>query len=308
MGPHVDDLHRMAVFARVVDDGSFSGAARSLGIAKSAVSRHVGLLEQGLGVRLLNRTTRKLHLTEAGEEFYQSCRLILDEAQEAVRRARDLQDEMIGTLNMTVPSAFGRRYVLPHLAHLLEQHPRLDLRLHFQDAYLDLVARGIDLAIRIGQLPDSSLVARTLATVEMVLCASPAYLARRPAPQQPQDLADHPWTLYSLRQPTNRVTVTRGDEEVTLSVSGRVVADDGSALAAFIQAGSGIGLLPIWYVADDIRAGRLTRILPEWGGPAARVYAIYPARRLLSTKVRRVVDLLADAFADPPWAEACRAE
>ncbi|MCA9527226.1 MAG: LysR family transcriptional regulator, partial [Myxococcales bacterium] len=275
MGPHVDDLHRMAVFARVVDDGSFSGAARSLGIAKSAVSRHVGLLEQGLGVRLLNRTTRKLHLTEAGESFYQSCRLILDEAEEAVRRARDLQDEMIGTLNMTVPAAFGRRYVLPHLATLLEAHPRLDLRLHFQDAYLDLVARGIDLAIRIGQLPDSSLVARTLSTVDVILCASPAYLARRQMPTSPQDLLDHPWLLYSLRHQPSRITLQRGEEEeITMNVSGRVVADDGLALAAFMHAGAGIGMLPVWYVADDIKAGRLVHILPEWGGPPARVYAV----------------------------------
>ncbi|MEZ4465511.1 MAG: substrate binding domain-containing protein [bacterium] len=173
---------------------------------------------------------------------------------------------MIGTLEHDGAVRVRSPLRAPHLAHLLEQHPRLDLRLHFQDAYLDLVARGIDLAIRIGQLPDSSRWPAPSPRSRWCLCASPAYLARRPAPQQPQDLADHPWTLYSLRQPTNRVTVTRGDEEVTLSVSGRVVADDGSALAAFIQAGSGIGLLPIWYVADDIRAGRLTRILPEWGG------------------------------------------
>jgi DNA-binding transcriptional LysR family regulator len=191
MGPHLEDLHRMAVFAQVVDDGGFSSAARTLGIAKSAVSRHVGLLETRLGVRLLNRTTRQLHLTEAGESFYQSCRLILDEAEGAVRRARDLQDEMIGTLNMTLPAAFGRRYVVPHLADLIREHPRLDLKLTLQDAYLDLVANGIDLAVRIGQLADSSLVARALAPVPVVLCASPEYLSAMGTPKTPADLEPH---------------------------------------------------------------------------------------------------------------------
>ena len=306
MGPHLEDLHRMAVFAQVVDDGGFSSAARTLGIAKSAVSRHVGLLETRLGVRLLNRTTRQLHLTEAGESFYQSCRLILDEAEGAVRRARDLQDEMIGTLNMTLPAAFGRRYVVPHLADLIREHPRLDLKLTLQDAYLDLVANGIDLAVRIGQLADSSLVARALAPVPVVLCASPEYLSAMGTPKTPADLVEHAWMLYSLRRQPNRVTLMRGDEEVNLTVPGRVVADDGSALTDFMRSGLGIGMLPIWYVADDLQAGRLVRILPEWGGAPLKVYAVYPARALLAAKVRRVVDHLATAFADPPWMKACK--
>jgi len=296
----------MAVFAQVVEDGGFSSAARTLGIAKSAVSRHVGLLEQRLGVRLLNRTTRQLHLTEAGESFFQSCRLILEEAEGAVRRARDLQDEMIGTLNMTMPSAFGRRYVIPVLQSLMEAHPRLDVRLHFQDAYLDLVANGIDLAVRIGQLADSSLVARTLAPVQTVLCASPEYLAQRGTPRTPTDLADHLWMLYSLRRQPNRIQLHRGDEEVNFTVNGRVVADDGEALAEFMRSGAGVGMVPIWFVADDLQSGRLVHVLPDWEGPPLKVYAVYPARALLAAKVRRVVDHLALAYADPPWMKACK--
>lgn len=297
----MDHLHRMAVFARVIEVGSFSGAARSLGVAKSAVSRHVGLLEEHLNVRLLNRTTRKLHLTEAGEEFYSSCKKILEEADDAVRRARDVQGEMIGTLRMTLPIDFGRRFVLPHLTEIAREHERLDLRLIFQDNDVDLIANGIDLAIRIGRLPDSSLVARALAPVSGMLVASPDYLARRGTPTSLSDLEDHDWIVYTRIGPVNRVRLQSDDRIVEINVDPRIEADSGAAMADLARAGLGLSMLPTWFVDQDIKAGNLVQVMPEWSNLDRKIYAVYPARRLLAAKVRFVIDALADAFRDTTW-------
>ncbi|MGK0361912.1 MAG: DNA-binding transcriptional LysR family regulator [Bradymonadia bacterium] len=297
----MDHLHRMAVFARVVEVGSFSGAARSLGVAKSAVSRHVGVLEDHLNVRLLNRTTRTLHLTEAGEEFYASVKSILAEADEAVRRARNVQGEMLGTLRMTMPVDFGRRFVLPHLIKIVEAWPRLDLRLVFQDNEVDLVANGIDLAIRIGRLPDSSLVARALGPVNGKVVASPAYLAEHGTPTRVEELKDHRWIVYSRMGPVNRVRLQSGKKVTEVSVNPRIEADSGAAMVDVARAGLGVTMMPSWFVKDDIEAGRLVHVLPEWGNVDRKVFAVYPARHLLASKIRHVIDTLAEAFAEPPW-------
>lgn len=297
----MDHLHRMAVFARVIEVGSFSGAARSLGVAKSAVSRHVGLLEEHLNVRLLNRTTRKLALTEAGEEFYAACKRILEEADDAVRRARDVQGEMIGTLRMTLPVDFGRRFVLPHLIEIAREHPKLDLRLIFQDNEVDLVANGIDLAVRIGKLPDSSLMARALAPVSGKIVASPGYLASHGTPTTLDALKDHAWIVYSRLGPVNRVRLQSGEEVVELPVEPRIQADSGAVMGDMARAGLGVTMLPNWFVDEDIAAGRLVQVLPEWSNLERKVFAVYPARRLLASKVRHVIDVLVNAFADPQW-------
>lgn len=297
----MDHLHRMAVFARVVEVGSFSGAARSLGVAKSAVSRHVGVLEEHLNVRLLNRTTRTLHLTEAGEEFYTSVKSILAEADEAVRRARNVQGEMIGTLRMTMPVDFGRQFVLPHLIKIVEAWPKLDLRLIFQDNEVDLVASGIDLAIRIGRLPDSSLVARALGPVNGKIVASPAYLAANGTPTRVEELKDHRWIVYSRMGPVNRVRLQAGKKITEVSVNPRIEADSGAAMVEVARAGLGVTMMPSWFVNDDIKAGTLVQVLPEWGNLERKVFAVYPAKHLLASKVRHVIDALAEAFVDPPW-------
>lgn len=297
----MDHLHRMAVFARVIEVGSFSGAARSLGVAKSAVSRHVGLLEEHLNVRLLNRTTRKLHLTEAGEEFYGSCKRILEEADQAVRRARDVQGEMIGTLRMTLPIDFGRRFVLPHLIEIAQEHPRLDLRLLFQDNEVDLVAQGIDLAVRIGRLPDSSLVARALGPVSSCIVASPCYLEANGTPTTPDEIKNHRWIVYSRLGPVNKVRLQAGDQLTEIAVDPRIQADSGAVMADMARAGLGVTLLPTWFVEDDLAAGRLVHLMPAWSNLDRKVYAVYPAKRLLASKVRHVIDVLAEAFKDTQW-------
>lgn len=297
----MEHLHRMAVFARVVEVGSFSGAARSLGVAKSAVSRHVGLLEEHLNVRLLNRTTRKLHLTEAGETFFASCKRILQEADDAVHRARDVQGEMVGTLRMTMPVDFGRRFVLPHLVPMAERWPRLDLRLIFQDNEVDLVAQGIDLAIRIGKLPDSSLVARALGPVSGMVVASPAYLERHGTPTNIDDLKKHRWIVYTRLGPVNRVRLQSGDEIAEVSVNPRIEADSGAAMTDLARAGLGLCVMPSWFIRDALAAGELVQVVPEWGNLERKVYAVYPARRMLPAKVRTVIDTLAEAYAEPAW-------
>jgi DNA-binding transcriptional LysR family regulator len=295
----LDDLGALLAFVRVVDARSYSAAARQLGATTSALSKRVAKLEGVLGVRLLERTTRRLAPTEAGAAFYERCLRVLDELGEAERAATQLGSAVRGTLRLNAPVIFGELHVAPLLPPLLERHPDLRIDLSLSDRYVDLVDEGFDLAVRIGRLADSSLAARRLGRVPAVVCASPAYLERRGAPKTPADLARHECLRYSLAG-AGREWRLRGPDgkERAYAAAGRCSLNHGGAMREVALAGGGLAQLPLFLVADALRAGRLRSVLDEHRVSDFGIYAVYPAGRAPSPKVRAAVEFFAEAL--PP--------
>jgi len=292
-----DHLSAMAVFARVVEAGSFSRAARGLGLSKSAVSKQVARLEDRLGARLLNRTTRQLSLTEAGRAFYGGCRQMLAEAESAAAAVGHLAQAPRGTLHVNAPMSFGQQHVAPALPAFMAQYPELDVDLQLNDRTVDLVDEGFDLAVRIGELPDSTLVARRLAPLRTAVVAAPAYLDRHGRPAHPRELQAHACLLYSYLASGRTWRFAGPDGVVRVPVSGPLEANNGDVLLAAACGGAGIARLPTFICGDALRAGRLERVLDDWvdTGDAA-VYAVYPASRNVSPKVRVFLAFLAARF------------
>ncbi|MGM0559591.1 MAG: LysR family transcriptional regulator [Pseudomonadota bacterium] len=303
-----DFLPSMAVFVNVVESGSFSAAARNLNLSKSAVSKTISRLEEGLGTRLLNRTTRKLSLTEAGRSYYEGCRRMLNEAEAANQAVHRLSDAPRGTLRVNLPMSFGTLQVAPLLPLFLQRFPEIDLDAAFDDRPVDLVEEGYDMAIRIGVLSDSSLIARRLAPNRRVLCAAPSYLEEQGAPQSPEALAAHSCLLYSYQASGDSWRLIGPDGERRIRVSGRLRLNNGEAIRAAAVAGLGIAYLPTFIAGTDLQAGRLVPILPDWMDDGlGAVHAVYPAGRHLSPKVRVFIDFLAEHFGkEPSWDQALR--
>jgi DNA-binding transcriptional LysR family regulator len=299
MGP----LDGIAVFARVVDAGSFSVAARRLEISKSAASAQVQRLEERLGVRLLNRTTRRLALTEAGAAYYRHCARILAEAEAAEQAAIAFHAEPRGTLRISVPDTFGWMHVAPAIPAFLERYPGVAVDLSLSAAHVNLVEEGLDLAIRIGALADSALVVRRLAASRPVLCAAPAYLAARGTPREPRALARHNCLRVNLLPWGDAWRLSSRSGAVRVAIDGDFRSDSAEALRAAALAGHGIALLPSWAVADELRAGALRRVLPRWELPASAIWAAYPSGRQMSAKVRAFVDHLVRRFGRTPYWE-----
>lgn len=299
----MDRFQSLTAFAKVVETGSFARAADRLDFSVSAVSRQVADLEAHLGVRLLNRTTRRLSLTESGRAFHERCVQLLadlDEAEEEVTAAAIVPR---GTLKLTAPISFGVGYLAPAIAQFRLQHPQLRFEIDLSDRATDIVDEGIDLAIRIGDIGSKALIGRRIGVSRMICCAAPAYLARHPPPRTPADLAAHPCLTYEYSSVGNLwrfADAAGGVHEV--KVSGPVHANNGAMLSALAVAGVGVNLEPDFIVADDVRAGRLVRLLPGYEPPAIGINAAYPSRRHLSAKVRSFIDFLAQRFAqDPAW-------
>ncbi len=290
-----EQLPRMIVFAAVVEEGSLSAAARKLGLTRSAVSRQVATLEDSLAVRLLNRTTRTLSLTEAGEAFYRSCARIQEEAEAAERSVRSLAEHPVGTVRVSAP-VIGNRLLMPVVAEYLGRYPHVRVEITFEDRYVDLVAEGYDLGVRVGQPADSSLVARKLMPVRQVVAASPAYLQRHGMPMDPGDLVDHQWILYSLLSSPDRITFSPGEAhgQETVRVRGRLSINGGPAIRDALLAGLGLTLIPAFYLRDELEAGQLVPVLEEYEVQTSQLYAVFPHRQNLPTKVRALVDLLVE--------------
>jgi DNA-binding transcriptional LysR family regulator len=280
----------LETFVQVVEAGSFTQAASRTGRSKAGVSRQVKRLEDRLGVRLLNRTTRSLSLTDPGTALYERCSTALAELREAEEAATLHQATPRGRLRASVPVAFGHRVVAPSLFRLIEEYPELELDLSFTDRYVDLVNEGFDLVVRIGELADSSLVARRLGQTRRIVCASPRYLNGHRPPEHPPDLLKHDCLLYS-QQTAGSSWRFAGD--VAINVRGRIRADSGDALLAAARAGLGIAWLPDFYVRDDLAEGRLVRCLEADEVDPLGIWVVYPHHRHLSLKVRIVVDHLA---------------
>lgn len=297
-------LQGISAFVQAVETGSFTAAAQRLGVTKSAVGKSVATLEQRLGVRLLERTTRRLSLTQEGADFHQSCIRVLAELDEAETRAASRRREVAGTLRISLPVSFGRRWVMPELVKITRRHPKLHLDVRFSDRAVDLLEEGIDMVVRLGEPGNSAfLSSRCLGHQRVVTCASPQYLAEHGPPARAVDLAAHdcltfagvdgivPWTLQGEDAGTTR-----------LVIEGRHTISDGEALRAAALDGLGIAQLPTWLVADELRSGALVAVLAPRGVQGAAIQALWPATRDLAPKIRVVVDQLIACFLPrAPW-------
>jgi DNA-binding transcriptional LysR family regulator len=297
----MDNLGAMQAFVKVIECGGFSAAARELRLSKSAVSKQVARLENRLQARLLNRTTRRLSPTEVGITFYQHCQRILAEVEEAETAVLRLHREPRGVLRLNAPVSFGASHVAPALPDLMRRHPELKVDMVLNDRLVDLVDEGFDLAIRIADLPDSSLVARKLAPNRLVACASPAYWRVHGVPSHPNDLKAHNCLVYAYLL-TNDAWVFRGpDGPLSVRITGNLSANNGDALRAALVEGLGVTVIPSFIVGADLAAGRLQAVLEDYEDPESSIFAVYPHNRHLSAKVRVFVDFLAERFGPRPY-------
>ena len=288
-------LAEIETFVAVVEAGGFRAAAERAGLTPSAVSKRVRALEERLGARLLNRTTRRVAPTDVGLALFERARGILADLEDAEAAVAELQAEPRGTLRLGGPMDFGRRFLAEPLAAFAAEHPGLALDVQLTDRFVDVVGEGFDLVLRIGDLPDSSLVARRLAPCRRVFVAAPRYLAERGTPGHRDELAGHDLVRYSLES-------TRAWPGEGAALRERHRADNGEMVRALARAGAGIALLPTFLVGDDLRDGSLVEVLRGQGGLDLAIHAVTPHRKLLTTKVRLLIERLRDAFgADPPW-------
>lgn len=304
----MDRLQAMEMFVRVVETGSFSKAAAAFATTQPTVTKQVAAIEQRLKVRLLNRNTRGVSLTEPGALYYEKCKAILRELEEADGIVRLRQGQAQGLLRIGSSVAFGRRVVMPLVLEFMAQHPQLQVDLSFEDRYTDLVAQGIDVAIRLGKLADSSLGARFLGTNPWLMVASPKYLKKAGAPRRPADLGARETLIYSSVQGSDvwRVVTPRG-EAVTVPVTARLRSNNLSALLAAARAHLGIAALP-WYVAaESLGAGKVVPVLKGHGLPEQEIHAVFPSPKLVPGKVQALVAFLQGRFAGAWWDSLPRA-
>jgi DNA-binding transcriptional LysR family regulator len=293
----MDRLTEMQAFVQVVDDGGFTEAARKLGLSKSAVSKHVSALEARLAVRLLNRTTRRVSPTEVGLAYYDRARAVLEQAEEADSMVTAMQATPKGTLRVSAPVAFGVGQVTPAVAAFLCAYPGVDVQMVLEDRFVELVAEGYDVAVRIGTLADSSLRARRLAETRGVLVAAPAYLAAAGTPRGIDDLSGHRLLHYSHLASGNfwRLRGPSGEER-QVRVGGQLTVNNGEALMKAAEAGLGIALVPDFMLKDAISAGRLVEVLPDRPADILGVHLVYPEGRFQQPKLRAFIDFLAEHF------------
>jgi DNA-binding transcriptional LysR family regulator len=293
----------MEVFVRVVEEGSFAAAARALGLPKSNVSRRVARLEDHLGARLLHRTTRQLSLTEVGAAYHGRVTAILDDLREAEDAVRSLHTVPRGTLRVSAPLTLGYRFLGEIVASFMQSCPEVQVDLSLSDRVVDLIEEGFDVAVRVGRLADSSMIAKRLASGRRALVASPAYLREHGAPARPDDLRDHHCLLYTYEASGSSWRV--GDTSVP--VKGRLVSNNGDVLLAAAVAGLGVALVPRFMCGPLLANGTLVELLAEHASDDAAIHALYPHNRHLSAKVRAFVDHLAMSMSPvPPWEAAPR--
>ncbi len=291
----MDVMQSMAVFRRVVEAENFSAVARETNMSQSTVSKHIAALEERLGTKLLNRSTRSLKLTEAGKEYYHHCIRILNDFQEAEASIGKGKIKPTGTLRISTSAAFGRTYILPCLDEFFRTYPEIDIDLLFNDDYIDLVKEGIDLAIRIGPLADSTLIARKIGSSPRVVVASPEYLVKHGRPKKPADLIKHNCLIYNLQKTPdlwyfNSTQV--GDESIR--VNGRFKASNPDAICEATLEGLGISILCEWFARQHIKAGRLKVILADYKPTTYDIHAVYPERKFVPQKVKQMIEFLAE--------------
>jgi len=296
----MDRFAELSALVRTVDRGSQAAAARELRITPAMVGRYIQALENRLGVRLLNRTTARQSLTEAGITFYARASTILEQLEDAETTASDRQAEPRGTLRVNAPMSFGARHLVAAVSEFCDRHPGVRVEMVLNDRVVDLIEEGYDVAVRIGRLADSGLVVRRLTTCRLVVCAAPGYLARRGTPRTPADLLEHNCLLYAYASNGGAWRFQGEEGETEVRLAGDVVVNNGDALLAAALAGQGVILQPTFIVGAALRQGCLVSLLPGWRLADLDVHAAYPSIRHLSPKVRSFVDFLAGRFRDPP--------
>lgn len=297
----MDPLSDIAVFVQVVDSGSFTAAADRLGISKSVVSKYVTRLENQLGAQLMNRTTRKLHLTEVGRTFYDRSHRGLLEIEEAKAEVSRLQGTPRGTLRLNVPMSFGILHIAPKLHDFLKPYPDLTIDMNLEDRKVDLIAGGFDMAIRISELSDSSLVARRLGPCRHVICATPEYLERNGMPRTPEELEGHNMITYKYQDsPAKWQFVSPDGKYSSVAASGSIQMNNSLAIRKALLSHAGLTLTPTFIVGKDIKSGKLKSVLTQYKLLEVSIFAVYHHRRHMSPKVRAFIDYLAAHISDSP--------
>lgn len=295
----LDRLTAMGLFVRIVETGSFSAVAREMNMTQPTVSKQLTALERKLKTRLLNRSTRQLSLTEAGAAYFESSKRIIDSVNEAEANLGVLQTQLTGVLRVNSSIGLGQMYLGPLLLKFQAMHPGLMIDLALSDRFVDLVEEGVDVAIRIGRLTDSSLAARRIGTSERCIIATPGYLRKHGTPRTPQDLVHHNCILYAYLSTGNEWVFGR-ESEIRVKVSGTLRANNGEAIRHAVMADVGIAASPKWLIQEDLRSGRLQEILPEFTPPPGEIHAVYPSGRHVSAKVRALTEFLKAEFENIP--------
>jgi len=299
----MNNFGALPIFVAVIESGGFSSAARKLGISKSAVSKRITQLEHTLGVRLLHRTTRRLSLTEAGERYFEYATRAVASAADAEDAVAQLQGKPQGRLRIHTLMSFGHLHVAPIIPEFLKRYPDIHINMVMDDKVVDLVEGGFDVAIRAGEQPDSSLVARKLSPCRSVLCASPDYVANWGRPKTPSELLEHNCVVYSYSNSANEWTFTRQSRSEKILVSGNYQVNNSEALRETLLKGIGIGRVPTFIVGPDLISGRLIPLLNTYEMPSRMLYAVFPERQYLPAKVRVFLDFAIERFGgdEPYW-------
>jgi DNA-binding transcriptional LysR family regulator len=297
----MQDLERMAIFAQVVEARSFSAAARRLGISKAAVSKAVAHLERSMGARLLNRTTRAMSMTEAGEVFYSHCARIVEEYDQAKLSVGRFHSKPRGLLRVSASVAFGTLHIAPALPEFLSRHPEVRVDMSIGDRFVDLADEGFDVAIRITQEPAGNLVARRLAPVNRKIVATPAYFKRRGVPRKPMELAKHNCLTYTHFNPKDTWRLRGPAGDIAVPISGNLRLNDDEALSAAVLGGLGVALLPTFIIGGALKERRLRAVLSDYVPSERFIYAVYLPNRHLPAKVRAFIDFLVDRYSPSPY-------
>ncbi len=297
----MDQFKQISTFVEIIAKGSLSAAARAEGIAPAMIGRRLDALEERLGVKLLQRSTRKIALTDEGSSFLEHCQRILADLQDAEASVSDRSVRASGHLTISAPAGFGRQHVAPLLPAFLAQHQDVSLSLNLNDRLVDLIGEGVDVAIRIATLTDSNLVGVKLADNQRVVVAAPAYLQRHGTPSSPQDLADHNCLAMSSEGSQRGWTFRQHGKNLTLKVSGNMVCNDGAVLHDWSLLGYGLAWRSMWEVATEIESGKLCTVLDDYAAPGNDIYAVFAQRRHLPLRVRAFVDFLRQAYVAPDY-------
>ncbi len=289
-----EQLKSMVVFAQVVEQGNLTAAAKHIDLSRAVVSYHIKKLETQLGVKLLNRSTRSVALTEAGAEYYKSCRIIAEQAATANLQIENLKNEPEGLLKITCPVNVGLQMVVPALNDFRRLYPKIELDVKLTDEVVNIIQEGIDLAIRGAPLPDSSLQASKLSTLQTCLCGSPDYFKRRGRPSDPTDLEQHDWVVYKLT--SGAIELKKGSRSYSVAVKGTISTNNAAARTAFLEGGHGLGRMPVYDAWPKIQAGTLESVLDDYQLKDINIYGVFPPGTMASKKLRLLIDYLKAYF------------
>ncbi len=292
----MSNLNRLLVFYYVIESGSFTGAAKQLGIARSAVSRHISLLEEEKKVKLLNRTTRNLGLTEAGKVLFDSCIEIIQQIESADKKIRKLHEQPTGTLKIAAPISLGNQHISPLIREFMALYPELNFDILLDDSVLDMVEQGIDISIRVGWLSDSQFYARKLLSWPRYLCASPEFLQKHGMPETIEDLGQLEWIIFSRLPSPHQWTFYKNNEEFKIQVKGRFKTNNADSVRESLIAGGGLAIMASFVVKEEIKKGSLIRLFPEYEIGEIGMYAVYQHRHFQQEKIKLFLDFLVQHF------------